>query len=48
MASAARIAVAQVREIADLGQLDPESIVTPGIFVKRVVKIGATLAKEQA
>jgi len=48
MASAARIAVAQVREIADLGQLDPESIVTPGIFVKRVVKTGATLAKEQA
>jgi 3-oxoadipate CoA-transferase alpha subunit len=48
MASAARIAVAQVREIADLGQLDPERIVTPGIFVKRVVKIGATLAKEQA
>jgi len=48
MASAARIAVAQVREIADLGQLDPESIATPGIFVKRVVKIGATLAKEQA
>jgi len=48
MASAARIAVAQVREIVDLGGLDPESIVTPGIFVKRVVKTGATLAKEQA
>jgi 3-oxoadipate CoA-transferase alpha subunit len=38
MAAAARCTVAQVREIAELGQLDPETIVTPGIFVKRVVR----------
>ena len=38
MASAARCTVVQVREIAELGQLDPEAIVTPGIFVKRVVR----------
>ncbi|CAM4076041.1 3-oxoacid CoA-transferase subunit A [Bordetella tumbae] len=39
MASAARIAVAQVRETVELGELDPETVVTPGIFVQRVVKI---------
>jgi 3-oxoadipate CoA-transferase, alpha subunit len=39
MAMAARCAVAQVDEIVDLGALDPESIVTPGIFVSRVVAV---------
>jgi 3-oxoadipate CoA-transferase, alpha subunit len=39
MASAARCAVAQVYEIVELGALDPEVIVTPGIFVQRVVKV---------
>jgi len=37
MASAARCTVAQVRRIVELGELDPETIVTPGIFVHRVV-----------
>jgi 3-oxoadipate CoA-transferase alpha subunit len=37
MATAARCAVAQVEEVVELGALDPESIVTPGIFVARVV-----------
>ena len=37
MASAAKCAIAQVREIVPLGGLDPEVIVTPGIFVPRVV-----------
>src|SRR5437762_10040385 len=45
MASAARCAVVQVRETVELGALDPESIVTPGIFVKRVVKIAPSLKK---
>jgi 3-oxoadipate CoA-transferase alpha subunit len=45
MASAARCAVVQVREIVELGALEPEAIVTPGIFVKRVVKIGSVLRK---
>src|SRR5471032_1351773 len=39
MASAARCAVAQVYEIVELGALDPEVIVTPGIFVQRIVKV---------
>jgi 3-oxoadipate CoA-transferase, alpha subunit len=37
MATAARCVVAQVEEIVELGALDPESIVTPGIFISRVV-----------
>jgi 3-oxoadipate CoA-transferase, alpha subunit len=37
MATAARCAVAQVEEVVELGTLDPEAIVTPGIFVARVV-----------
>jgi 3-oxoadipate CoA-transferase alpha subunit len=39
MAAAARITVVQVRETVALGELDPESIVTPGIFVQRIVRI---------
>jgi len=45
MASAARCTVVQVRETVELGALDPEAIVTPGIFVKRVVKIAAPMQK---
>jgi 3-oxoadipate CoA-transferase, alpha subunit len=41
MASAAQCTIAQVRETVDLGELDPEAIVTPGIFVHRVVKVPA-------
>jgi 3-oxoadipate CoA-transferase, alpha subunit len=38
MATAAKCTVVQVRDIVELGALDPEAVVTPGIFVKRVVK----------
>ncbi|WP_036167759.1 3-oxoacid CoA-transferase subunit A [Massilia sp. 9096] len=38
MATAAKTTIAQVAEIVPLGALDPEAIVTPGIFVQRVVK----------
>jgi len=41
MASAAKCTVAQVREIVNLGDLDPENVVTPGIFVQRMVEIPA-------
>lgn len=40
MATAAKVTVAQVQEIVALGSLDPEVIVTPGVFVNRVVAIG--------
>jgi 3-oxoadipate CoA-transferase alpha subunit len=39
MAMAAKVTVATVHEIVDLGALDPESVVTPGIFVQRVVQV---------
>ncbi len=45
MAAAAKCTVVQVREIVELGALDPEVIVTPGIFVKRVVRIAAPVRK---
>ncbi|MDB5730086.1 MAG: 3-oxoadipate CoA-transferase [Noviherbaspirillum sp.] len=41
MAMAAKCAIAQVSEIVELGELDPEAIVTPGIFVQRVVLQGS-------
>jgi 3-oxoadipate CoA-transferase, alpha subunit len=40
MATAARNTVVQVDHIVEVGALDPEAIVTPGIFVNRVVAIG--------
>jgi 3-oxoadipate CoA-transferase alpha subunit len=39
MATAAALTVAQVSEFVELGELDPESVVTPGIFVDRVVEV---------
>ena len=39
MATAAKCTIAQVDRIVELGELDPEAIVTPGIYVKRVVKV---------
>ncbi len=39
MAMAATTTVATVHEIVPLGDLDPEAVVTPGIFVQRVVRI---------
>ncbi len=39
MAKAAKITIVQVKELFELGQLDPESIITPGIFVQHVIKV---------
>ena len=39
MAAAAKLTVVQVPELGGLGDLDPEAIVTPSIFVDRVVKM---------
>lgn len=38
MAMAARVTIAEVEEIVELGELDPSHIHTPGIFVNRVVR----------
>ncbi len=39
MAMAAKVTVATVHEVVALGELDPEAVVTPGLFVQRVVAI---------
>ena len=43
MASAATTAVAQVSKIVQVGALDPEAVVTPGIYVQWVVQVGGRL-----
>ncbi len=39
MATAAALTVAQVHHIVDLGRIDPEAVVTPGIYVDRVIHL---------
>jgi 3-oxoacid CoA-transferase subunit A len=39
MATAAKFTVAEVEELVEPGQIDPDHIITPGIFVKRIVKL---------
>ena len=39
MAMAAKCPIVQVDRVVELGEMDPEQIVTPGLFVKRVVKV---------
>jgi 3-oxoadipate CoA-transferase alpha subunit len=48
MAMAARCTIAQVAEVVPLGTLDPEAVVTPGIFVQRVVAIGSAWREDNA
>ena len=38
MAMAGKITVAEVEELVPLGELDPNQIHTPGIFVQRIIK----------
>ena len=42
MATAAKTTIAQVSDVVELGQMDPEHIVTPSVFVKRIVAIPVT------
>jgi 3-oxoacid CoA-transferase subunit A len=44
MATAAELTIAEVEELVELGELDPDQIVTPGIYVDRVV-VGAEFKK---
>lgn len=39
MAMAAKITIAEVDEIVEVGEIDPEHVVTPGIFVDHIVKV---------
>ena len=42
MASAAKTTVASIYELAQLGEIDPETVITPGIFVQRLVCLEPT------
>lgn len=39
MATAAALTIAQVQHIRELGELDPEKVATPGLYVQRVVRV---------
>ncbi|AFJ46900.1 3-oxoacid CoA-transferase subunit A [Shimwellia blattae] len=41
MATAARCTIAQVSQMVAPGELDPETVITPGIFVQRLVEVSA-------
>jgi 3-oxoadipate CoA-transferase alpha subunit len=45
MVGAATVAIAQVSRIVEVGQLDPEAVVTPGIYVQRVVEVAGSTAR---
>src|SRR5256714_14848915 len=45
MATAARVTVAEVEHLVPAGQIDPDHIHTPGIFVKRIVQVGTALKR---
>src|SRR5947207_567032 len=38
MATAARVTIAEVEELVEPGQIDPDHVVTPGIFVRHIVR----------
>lgn len=42
MAAAAAVTIAEVEELVEVGELDPEAIITPGIYVDRIVVVGKT------
>jgi len=48
MASAATTTIAQVSHVVETGALDPESVVTPSIYVDRVVAVGAAARQQEA
>ena len=39
MCTASKVAIIQAKKIVDAGQIDPETVITPGIFVQKVVEI---------
>lgn len=40
MATAATLTIAEVRHVVEIGDIDPETVVTPGIYVDRIVEVG--------
>lgn len=48
MAAAAKHTIVQVSEIVPTGALDPENVVTPGIYVNSVVRVDSDVASKAA
>lgn len=42
MAMAAKVSIASVHEVSELGSIDPEHVITPGLFVQRIVQVPRT------
>ena len=40
MATAAKVTIAEVEHLVPAGEIDPDHIHTPGIFVKRIIEVG--------
>lgn len=47
MCMAATTAIAQVKELLEVGEIDPETVVTPGIFVSRLVVVASPAQESQ-
>jgi 3-oxoadipate CoA-transferase, alpha subunit len=48
MATAAKCTIAQVNRIVELGGIDPEAVITPGIYVKRIALAAKVATKDNA
>ena len=48
MCMAAKVTIVQVREFVDTGGIDPEHVVTPGVFVDRIVEIADPISEAAA
>ncbi len=47
MCMAATTTIVQARRIVDAGEIDPEHVVTPGIFVDRIIEVGEPVVESQ-
>ena len=47
MCTASKVAIVQVKKIVEPGRIDPETVVTPGIFVQKVIEIKNPLDESQ-
>jgi len=47
MATAAALTIAEVKRVVEIGEIDPETVVTPGIFVDRILDLGADNAAQE-
>jgi 3-oxoadipate CoA-transferase alpha subunit len=46
MATAAKVTIVQARKVVEPGEIDPEQVITPGIFVDRVVEVADARQEE--